>query len=115
MPQLITATSLVTTSDTGAPSPTTASHVGDWLTNYTSHVEDPQLVVASHAGGITLVTMSHIDVTSLTYIHHVGDDSLASSSHTESMSPTILNGARGIHTIDKPRRLRRKPKFLYRT
>jgi hypothetical protein len=111
MPQPTT-TSPVTASHTGAPSPTSASHVGDGSTTSASHVEDPQPATASHVGGITLVTTSHIDVTSPTSVHHVGDDSLTSASHIESMSPAIVNDVGGI---EKPRHLRRKPKFLCRT
>jgi hypothetical protein len=40
---------------------------------------------------------------------------LASASHAESMSPTIVNDVGGIHMIEKPRRVRCKPKFLCRT
>jgi hypothetical protein len=82
---------------------------------YASHVEDLQPVIVSHAGGMTLVTMSHIDVTSPTSVHHLGDDSLTFSNHDERMSPTIVNGIGGIHTIEKPKRLSRKPKFLCKT
>jgi hypothetical protein len=103
MPQLTTATSPVTASHTGIPSPTSASHVGDWSTTSACHVEDQQPTTASHAGGITLVAMSHPDITSP-----------ASASHAESMSPTIVNDVGGIHTIEKPRRVRCKPKFLCR-
>jgi hypothetical protein len=103
IPQLTTATSPVIASHTGVPSPTAASHVGDWLTTSASHVEDQQPIVASHVGGITLVAMSHPDITSL-----------ASSSHAQIMSPTIVNDVGGMHMIEKPRHIRRKPKFLCR-
>jgi hypothetical protein len=115
IPQLTTTISPVTSIHTRDPSQTTTSHVGDWSTTSVIHVEDPQPIIASHAGGITLVTTSHTDVTSPTSIHHVGDESLASASHAESMSLAIVNDAGGMHTIEKPRRLRRKPKFLCRT
>jgi hypothetical protein len=103
MPQLTTATSLVTTSHTGIPSPTSSSHVGDWLTTSACHVEDSQPTTTSHAGGIALVAMSHPDITSP-----------ASDSHVESMSPAIVNDVGGIHTIEKPGCVRCNPKFLYR-
>jgi hypothetical protein len=115
MPQLTTTASPVTASHTGAPSPTTASHVGDWMTTSTSHVKDPQPTVVIHVGGITLVAMIHIDITSPTYVHHVGDEPPASASHTEIMSPAMVNNVGGIHTIEKPRRVRCKPRFLCRT
>jgi hypothetical protein len=112
MPQLTTTTSPVTSSHTGAPSPTPAIHVGDWSMTSASHVEDLQPASLSYDGGITLVATIHIDVTSPTSIHHVGDDSPASASHAENISQTIVNDVGGIHTIEKPRRLRCKPKFL---
>jgi hypothetical protein len=113
--QLTTTSSLVTASHNGNPSPTVVGHVGDLLTTSASNVEDPEPVATSHDGGITLVTMIHIDITSPTSVHHVGDEPLASASHTESMSKTIINDIGGIHTIEKPRRVRRRPKFLCRT
>jgi hypothetical protein len=45
----------------------------------------------------------------------MGDDSPASTSHAESMSPAMVNDVGGIHTIENPRCLRRKARFLYRT
>jgi hypothetical protein len=83
--------SLVTTSHTGAPSPTSTSHVGDGSTIYESHVNNPHPVTTSHDGGTTLVTMSHINATSPTSVHHVGHDSLAFASHVESMLPSVGN------------------------
>jgi hypothetical protein len=113
--QLTTITSPVTASHTGAPSPTTASHVGDWSRTSASHVEDPQPAIASHVGGITLVAMRHTDITYPTSVHHVGDELPASSRHAENMSPAIVNVVGGVHAIEKPRRVRRKARFLYRT
>jgi hypothetical protein len=54
IPQLTTTTSPITAIHTGAPAPTTASHVGDLSTNSESQVEDPQPAATSHVGGITL-------------------------------------------------------------
>jgi hypothetical protein len=107
----------------GIISPTYVSHVGDWLTTSASHVEDLQLAIASHDGGTNLVITSHTAHTSPTsVIHgghssptsvcHVGDFILASASHAGSMSPATTSHAGGIHTIEKPRRVRCKPKFL---
>jgi hypothetical protein len=114
MPQLTISASLVTTRHTGAPSPTTASHVGDCSMTSAIHVEDPQPVIAIHNGGITLVSMRHIDITYPSYVHRVGDEPLASSSHAKSMSPTIVNDVGGTHMIKNPRCVRRKPIFLCR-
>jgi hypothetical protein len=111
MPQPTT-TSLVNASNNGAPSLTCVSHVGDGSTTSASHVEEPQPASASHAARITLVATSHIDVTSPTFVHHVGDDSLASASHIERIPPAIVND---VGVIEKPRCLRRKPKFFCRT
>jgi hypothetical protein len=103
MPQPSIATSPVSACHSGIISPTSSTHVGDWLTTSTSHVEDLQLATASHAGGTSLVTTSHNALSSPTYAIHVGDFSPATASHVE-----------GIHTIEKPRRVRCKPNFLYR-
>jgi len=110
MPQLTT--SPVTSSHNGAPSPTSASNVGDESTTSVSHVDNPHPSIASYVGGTTLVTTSLINVTFPTSIHHVGDASLASSCFIEIMSPAIVNN---IGVIEKPQRLRHKPKFLCRT
>jgi hypothetical protein len=95
-----------------AQSPTSVIHVGYGSTNSTSHVENPHPTIANHVGGTTLITTSNINTTSPTSIHHVGDDSLDFSFHVDNMSPNVVNDARGIQ---KPRHLRRKPKFLWRT
>jgi hypothetical protein len=110
MPQLIT--SPITVIHIGAPSPTSSTHVGDGSTTSKIHVDDPHLTAANHAGGTTLIAMSHINATSPTFVHHVGYDSLDFSCHVENMSPAIMNDNEGI---EKPRCLRRKPKFLCRT
>jgi hypothetical protein len=118
-------TSPITTSHTGIKSPTYASHVGDLKPTSTSHVGDlspasashagdRQLVVACHFGGTTLVTASHTGKTSPTSASHVGDVLLASASHAGSMSSATASYARGIDTIDKPRRIGNKTKFLCR-
>jgi hypothetical protein len=110
MPQPITGP--VTSNYSGAPSPTSTIHVGDGLMTFASHVENPLPFVVNHVGGITLVSTSHINVAFPTSIHHVGYESLTYSIHVESMSPAIVNNVGGI---EKPRRLKRKPKFLCRT
>jgi hypothetical protein len=120
-----TAASPVTTSHTGIISPTSSSHIGDWSKILASHVEDQKLATASHARGTTLVTASHTAHTSPTSASHVGDSSptsashvgyllLASASYAGSMSPATRSHARGIHTIEKPKHIRHKPKFLCR-
>jgi hypothetical protein len=110
MPQLTI--SPVTVSHTGAPSPTSASHVGDGSTNSTGYVDNLYLTIVSHAGGTTLVATSHINATSLTSKYHAGDDSPTFTFHVDSMPPVVLNNTGGI---EKPRHLRRKPKFLCKT
>jgi hypothetical protein len=105
-------TSLVTAIHTGVISPTSASHVKYRSTTSASHVEDQQPVTANHVGGTTLVTASHIGKTSPTSASHVGDVPLASASHARNMSPSIASHVGGINMIDKPRRIRHKPKFL---
>jgi hypothetical protein len=104
--------SLVTISYTRAPSPTSASHVGDGSKTSTSHIDIPHPTSSIHVGGITLDTTSHINITSPTSVHHVGDDSLTSASHIESMSPVVANDIGGIV---KHRCLRHKPNFLCKT
>jgi hypothetical protein len=106
-------------------SPTSVRHVGYESTISSSLVEDQQLVAASHTGGTSLVITSHIVHTSPTSASHVGDPSptstsrvgdflLAFASHARSMSPAIASHAGGIHMIEKPRHVRRKPKLLCR-
>jgi hypothetical protein len=119
-------TILVTTCHTSIISPTFSSHVGYWSTTSASHVEDLQPTTASHDRGTCLVTSSHTTHPSPTFASHVGDPSLtsashvgyfllASASHTGSMSPATASHAGDIHMIEKPRRLRRKTRFLCRT
>jgi hypothetical protein len=95
------------------------------LTTSASHVEGLQPAAASHAGGTCLVTASHTAHISPTSASHVGDSSptsashvgdflLASASHAGSMSPATASHVGGIHMIENPRRLRRKPRFLCR-
>jgi hypothetical protein len=119
-------TSLVIVCHTGVISPTSASHVGDWSKTSASHVEDLQPATASHAGGTCLVTtnhtahpspncVSHVGDSPPTSASHVGDFLLASASHDGSMSPATASHVGGIHMIENPRRLRRKPRFLCRT
>jgi hypothetical protein len=88
----------VTVSHTGAPSPTSASHVSDGSTFSTNYVDNLLPTSASYVGGTILFTPNPSRVTSPTSIHHTGDDSLSLAS-----------------PIKKPKCLRRKPKFLCRT
>jgi hypothetical protein len=123
-------------SHTGIISPTSVSHVGYWSTTSASHVEDQQPATASHVGGMNLVISSHTAHTSPTYASHVGDSLptfaghvgnssptsashvgdflLSSASHAESMSSVVAIHVGGIHTIEKPRHVKHKPKFLCR-
>jgi hypothetical protein len=96
MPQSIA--SLVTISHTSAPSPNSASYVGDGSNFSTNYVDILLPTSANYVGGTILFTPNHSCVTSPASIHHIGDESLSLSSHNE-----------------KPRCLRRKPKFLCRT
>jgi hypothetical protein len=91
-------TSLVTISHTGAPSPTSASHVGDGSTYSRNYVDNSHRTSTNYVGGTNLFTLNHSRVTSATSIHDLGEDSLSLANY-----------------INKPRRLRRKPKFLCRT
>jgi hypothetical protein len=110
---------------TGIISPTSISHVGDWSTTSTCHVEYQQPATTTHVGGTSLVIASHTAHTSPTSVIHVGDSSptsarhvgdllLPSTSHVGNMSPATTSHAGGIHTIENPRHVRRKPKFLCR-
>jgi hypothetical protein len=110
MPQITTST--VTVSHTRAPSPTSIGHVRDRSITSTSHVDNPHPTTAIHVGCTTLAAMSLINDMSLNSVHHVGDDSLSSSCLIESMSPAVVIDIGGIV---KPRRLRGKTKFLFRT
>jgi hypothetical protein len=56
----------------------------------------------------------HVGESSPIFVHHVGDEPLAYASHTESMPPAIVSDVGGIHTIEKPQCIVRKPKFLCR-
>jgi hypothetical protein len=114
MTQLFVATIPDTASHTGIPSPTSTIHVWDRSTTSTCHVEDQQPATRIHAGGITLFARSHTSITSPTSMYHVGDETPASVIQAESMSPALVSDNGGIHTIEKPRCVRRKPKFLCR-
>jgi hypothetical protein len=96
MPQSITIP--ITISHTSAPSPTSSSHVGDGSTFSTNYVNSFPLTSTSYVGGNILFTPNNSRVTSPASIHHTGNDSLSFTSY-----------------IEKPRHLRRKPKFLCRT
>jgi hypothetical protein len=106
MPQ--PAASPVTVSHTGAPSPTSVSYVGDGSTTLLVMLTARTQPLVNHVGGTTLYQCP----SSPTSVHHVGDDSPTSAYHVESMSPAFVND---VGDIEKPRRLRRKPKFLCRT
>jgi hypothetical protein len=110
---------------TGIISPTSISHVEYGSTTSASHAEYQQPSATSHVGGTSLVIVSHTAHTSQTSTSHVGDSSptstshvgdflLASTSHAGSMSPATTSHAGCIHMIEKPRHVRRKPKFICR-
>jgi hypothetical protein len=90
---MLGAQNLVIASHTAHTSPTSVSHVGDSSPTSASHVGD----------------------SSSTSTSYVGDCLLASASHVGSMSSTTAIHAGGIHMIEKPRRFRRRAKFLCRT
>jgi hypothetical protein len=103
-------------------SPTSASHVGDRSTTSASHVEDQHPASASyaggthppsasHAGGKSPVTASHTGNRSVASASHVIDPSLTSASHVGDVQPTTASHAGGINSVEKPRRIGRKPKF----
>jgi hypothetical protein len=93
---------------------TSTSHVEDLQPVIASHVEDLQPVIASHVGGTCLVIASHTTYSSPASTSHVGDFILASASHAGSMSPATASHVGGIYMIEKPRRLKRKPRFICR-
>jgi hypothetical protein len=96
IPQSITIPTIV--SHTSAPSPTPTSHVGDESTPSTNQANNPLPTSTNYVGGTILFTPDHSRVTSPTPIHHTGDNSLSLTS-----------------PIEKPKRLRRKPKFICKT
>jgi hypothetical protein len=69
---------------------------------------------ASHVEGSSPTFDIHVGHSSPTSVSHVGHFLLASAIHAGSMSPATASHARGIHTIDKPRRVICNPKFLSR-
>jgi hypothetical protein len=73
------------------------------------------LVIASHTTHTSPTSASHVGDSSPTSASHVGDCLLASASHAGSMSPATASHAGGIHTIEKPKRFRRRARFLCRT
>jgi hypothetical protein len=85
----------ITASHIGGPSPTFASHVRDVSTFSTNYVNNLPPTSTNYVGGTIIFSLNHNHVTSLTSIHHIGDESLSPASY-----------------IEKPRCLRRKPKFL---
>jgi hypothetical protein len=115
MPQITTTTNPVTVGHTGIISPTFIIHVVDWSMTFSSHVEDQQPSTASHAGGTSIVTSSHIAHTSPTSTIHVGDSSPTSVSHVGDLSPATASHVGGIHTIEKPRCVIHKARFLCRS
>jgi hypothetical protein len=114
MPQPTPATSLVTVGHIGIISPTSTSHVGDWSKTFAIHVEDQNPSVVSHDVCTSLVIASYTAHSSPTSASHVGYFLLVSANHAGRNSPAIVNDVGGIHTIENPRRVRRKPKFLCR-
>jgi hypothetical protein len=96
-------TNLVILSHTAHTSPTYASHVGDSSSTYDIHVEGSSPTYARHVGNSSPTSTSN-----------VGYFLLASASHAGSMSPATAIHARGIHMIEKPRRIRCKHMFLCR-
>jgi hypothetical protein len=96
-------TNIVTASHTTHTSPTYVIHVGDSSSTSTSDVEGSSPTSASHVGHSSPISASH-----------VGYFLLASAIHAGSMSPTTAIHVGGIHMIEKPKRIRCKPKFLCR-
>jgi hypothetical protein len=103
-------------------SPTSTSHVGDRSTTSASHIEDQHPASASyaggnhppsasHAGGKSPVPASHTSNRSIAFASHVIDPSPTSASHVGEVQPTTTSHAGGIDSIEKPRRIGRKPKF----
>jgi hypothetical protein len=105
-------TSLVIVSHTGAPSPTSSSHVKDGSTFSTNYANSSHPTSTNYVGSAILFTPNHSHVTSPNSIHHIGKDSLTPANHVESVLPAVVDDA---GSIEKPRHLRRKPKFLCRT
>jgi hypothetical protein len=102
---------------------TSASHVGDQSTTFTSHVEYQHPASASYVGGMhppstshargkSSVTTSHTGNRSVTSASQVIDPSLASTSHVGDVKLATASHARGIDSIQKPRRIGHKHKFL---
>jgi hypothetical protein len=102
-------TSPVIVSHSGAPSPTSTSHVKDGSTFSTNYVNNLHPTSANYVRGTILFTPNHSHVTYPTSIHNIVEDSLTSANHDESMSPVVVNNDGGI---ERPRCLRRNPKFL---
>jgi hypothetical protein len=88
----------VTVIHTGAPSPTSASHIIYGSNSSTNYVDSLPPTSINYVGGTVLFSQNHSHVMSPTFIHNTGDKSLSPSSY-----------------IEKPRHLRCKPKFLCRT
>jgi hypothetical protein len=106
------ATNVVTASHTTHTSPTFSSHVGDSSPTSVIHVGDSSSTSASHVEGSSPNSSSHGGNSSPTSASHVGDLLLASVIHVGSMSPATTSHVGGIHMNEKPRRVRRNPKFL---
>jgi hypothetical protein len=86
--------------------PTTSHCKSCWGTN---------LFIASHTAHTSPTSAIHVGDSSPTSANHVGYFLLDYANHAGSMSPTTASHARGIHMIEKPRRVRHNPKFLCRT
>jgi hypothetical protein len=74
----------------------------------------PQPTTTCHVGGTTLFIVSHTAHTSPNSVDNVGDEPISSRFHGESMSLAIVIHVVGIHTIEKPRHIVHKTKFLCR-
>jgi hypothetical protein len=66
---------------------------------------------ANHVGGKSPVPASHTGNRSVAFASHVIDPSPTSASHVGDVKPTTASHARGINSVEKPRRIGRKPKF----
>jgi hypothetical protein len=88
----------VTINHIGSPFPASSSHIGDGLISSTNYVDNLPPTSTNYVEGTILFSPNHNHVTSPTSIHHTRDDSLSPASY-----------------IEKPRHLRSKPKFLFRT
>jgi hypothetical protein len=66
---------------------------------------------AIHARGKSLVTISHTSSRFVSSASHVIDPSPTSASHVGDVQPATASHDGGIDSVEKPRRIRSKPKF----